>query len=744
MHRLRLPALVILAALLGLTGWWLINTTFMPYDDEGYVLLGYANFAAHGGLYDQIFTQYGPAPFLYYDLLHGISGWPIAHQLGRMVTLFHWVGSALLAGLMAWRLSGRYWTAWFTAAASFGYLWQMTSEPAHPGGLIAFVTALGLAGAVEAILRQRPALVARALGLAGAVLVLTKINVGLFWLCTSGAFLLLLTGQPKARPKTVWLALVGLGLLPFLLMRPLLAEAWVLSLAVMFSLSAVGVVGLLIAEDGALFRVRDWLAGGAAFAAMSLGIVLVTGHRGTSLAGIIDGVLLQPLRHPVNFHLGLNWSPGSYAVLLVSSTLTGLWIWRPEQRSRLADLIAGLRLIALGYYLWQLQAWLTISGVSGLITVALPLTPLFLVPLQSTPARIRHRQALGLVALVGLGQVLHTYPVAGSQMGWGSFLLIALFVVGLSEAMLHLAQRLRQPQWPAVVAAVALGACTLQIYWLLDTGWQRWRTSQALGLREAEFIHPPESLRSALRILTTNAQLHSDVLFSQPGMYSFNLWSGVPTPTLRNATHWFWLLSAREQQAIIDRLTATPRSAIITYRGNDAFLTDTLHMRLAGPLIDHVAAHYRPLFTLSGYEFLVPRDSKAQPFLIAENFTRRPGDAQGEASMIAVNVVADAKIDRIEVRHVSDIAKNYLVLNAANCRVLAEPINSQGQTMGPVQTLAWPLPLAGLYRLKLFHNGAEFPTLPGYQLIFLDAAGRSILEAGYNESASVSAPPAGG
>ena len=172
----------------------LIATTFMPYDDEGYVLLSLANFSEHGGLYDQVFTQYGPFPFLYYDLLHWLSGWPIAHTLGRAVTLLHWVGSALGAGLIAWRLSGRYWTAWFTTGITFGYLWQMTSEPAHPGSLIALITAIGLAGAVEALLRQKPTLAMAVLGLTGAVLALTKINVGLLWCATAGAFALLMTG----------------------------------------------------------------------------------------------------------------------------------------------------------------------------------------------------------------------------------------------------------------------------------------------------------------------------------------------------------------------------------------------------------------------------------------------------------------------------------------------------------------------------------------------------------------------
>jgi len=403
-----------------------------------------------------------------------------------------------------------------------------------------------------------------------------------------------------------------------------------------------------------------------------------------------------------------------------------------------------LRLVAFAVFLYHLKDWLTIFGVGRLIGFALPLAPLFLVPLKAEADDTPRYRALGFVTLMAMGQLLHAYPVAGSQMGWGTFLFIPLYVVGLCAAAEHLGRRLRWVHGATLVAAIAVTAAGVQVGWLLDRGWNSWRTSLPLGLPAAELVRPPENIRYALRILTTNAQLHSDVLYSRPGMFSFNLWSGIPTPTLRNATHWFWLLSAGEQHAIIQRLTATPRSAIITFPGLDKFLSEKLQMHIAGPLVDHVHSHYRPLFSLSGYEFLVPRDSSAQPFLIAENFTRRPGDAQGEASMIAVNVVADSKIDRIEVRHVSDIAKNYLVLNATNCRVLAEPINSQGRTMGPAQTLAWPLPLSGLYRLKLFHSGAEFPARPGYQLVFLDAAGRSVLEAGYNEPVTVSARPAGG
>src|SRR5258708_4710425 len=304
MHRLRVPGLLILAAGLAVTGWLLMSTNFMIHDDEGYVLLSVKNFSEHGRLYDEVFTQYGPVPFLYYDSLHRVLDWPVTNLLGRTITLLHWIGAALAAGLIAWRLSSRYWTALFTMVAVFGYLWQMTWEPPHPGGLIALITGAGLAGAVEAVWRGRTGITTLLLGLVGAALILTKINVGLFWGCSAGAFLLLGTGDAANRGRGAWLAATGLALLPFILMRPLLGEAWVLNLAVLSALSGVAVCVLLAAESAPVFRGRDWLAGLGGFIGLGAVIVGAILARGTSLRGLLHGVLLDPLRHPVNFHFG--------------------------------------------------------------------------------------------------------------------------------------------------------------------------------------------------------------------------------------------------------------------------------------------------------------------------------------------------------------------------------------------------------------------------------------------------------
>ena len=85
--RLRGPLYATFAAALAVVGWLLLNTSFLLHDDEGYVLLSLRSYSEHGRLYDLVFTQYGPVPFLYHDLIHRCLDLPITNTLGRALTL---------------------------------------------------------------------------------------------------------------------------------------------------------------------------------------------------------------------------------------------------------------------------------------------------------------------------------------------------------------------------------------------------------------------------------------------------------------------------------------------------------------------------------------------------------------------------------------------------------------------------------------------------------------------------------
>jgi hypothetical protein len=301
-------------------------------------------------------------------------------------------------------------------------------------------------------------------------------------------------------------------------------------------------------------------------------------------------------------------------------------------------------LLALAGFAWKTKALLTVYGAGHFVSHALPLAPLFVLPLTAPAGSDRRRLATWLVVLVAMGQVLHTYPVSGTQTAWGSFLLLAVFSTGLADAAVHLARRLNRPWLQAAVAAVALGAAGWQAKLLTVQAWSRWTASDPLGLPGAESLRPPENVRYALRILGANAGLHADLLFSRPGMFSFNLWTDLPAPTWRNATHWFWLLNDADQQAILHRLQAEPRSVVISSRPLVDFLDQKIHLTITGPLNEFIQRHYRTLFTVTGYDFLVPRDSPAAPFFVARNFQRAAGAAHTEPAMIMVNVAAQATV----------------------------------------------------------------------------------------------------
>src|SRR5687767_306210 len=72
----------------------LMFSAFMFYDDEGYVLMSLKNFAGHGGLYRDVYSQYGPFPFVFYYVLHGL-GLPFTHTAERLLTLGMWIAVAI-------------------------------------------------------------------------------------------------------------------------------------------------------------------------------------------------------------------------------------------------------------------------------------------------------------------------------------------------------------------------------------------------------------------------------------------------------------------------------------------------------------------------------------------------------------------------------------------------------------------------------------------------------------------------
>ncbi len=698
-------------------GYWLLFSNFAVYDDEGYVLITVREYFAHGRLYAEIYSQYGPAFYVLMDFFQRLLGSPVDHTSARLLTLGLWLGNAGCCGLLVWRQTAARSLTLFTLAATFLYLFYIVDEPFHPGSLIFFTLAASLLIVSELITRGRWAGAAAVAGGTGAILLLTKINVGAFYLVGVGAWVGLHAASDRVRRVIgPWIA-GGLILFAIALMKPLLREAWV---QIYLALFAVGAITLVAVQKGAGFatvRQARWF--GLVGTSLGLAILAAVWVRGTSLAGLVEGVLLGPLRHPLNYSYPVDWRPGS---LLVAGLSLALALAQPWIRRRFSDdtadrLIVALRLGLFVGLLIGFALLLKLRVVGAIFSYVAPLIWIWVIPLkgvEKSPAALAIR---GLLAAVLLLQFLHAYPVGGSQVSWGTFLFMPLVALGLGDVRQWLA--LRRPAggsllggWSAL-AALTLGVLVAKVGATALTVHGNYAARATLDLPGASGLRLPAGQRDNYRILTLNAAVHADLLFSMPGMFSFNVWSDRPAPTGKNTTLWFTLLNDAEQQAIIHALEQSPRAVIIEQESLMQ-LMQARDMDLAGPLREYLERNFAPAFKLDGFAFLVRTGRAIAPLNLAEVSVRHGPDPTG--------LVPDTRIDfclvhdgspvaTIEVRDRTSTSSAGRVLNAANAQLSLTAIDRSGRAMALPSKTPWPLQCHGLARVSVQFNraGLELP-----------------------------------
>jgi hypothetical protein len=351
------------------------------------------------------------------------------------------------------------------------------------------------------------------------------------------------------------------------------------------------------------------------------------------------------------------------------------------------------------------------------------------VPLTNAAPDARRLAGWG-VACVALPQVLHAFPVAGSQLAWATFLCVPVLVAGVFELRATLPQLLPRFGRRLVRAGgVVLPVVALyQLGLLAHTGWERYTHSRPLDLPGAGDIRLDGKTRQAFRLLHLNASIHADLLFSRQGMFSHNIWSGIPTPTAQNATHWFWLLPEARQQEIIARLAATPRTGLITSHSLDAFMVKE-KIPVTGPLQDFVQGHYRPLFDYGDFTFHVPRASRAVTF---GRYELLEPEADAGTVLFRAQVLLDGRPAGIRLELIGSPWTNGPELLTEGARAVAEPIDREGRPAGEPVALPSAQPLRGLYRLSVICPRLP-PKLPwqDYALVVRDADGAQLSDSVY-------------
>lgn len=618
-----------------------IFSTYMTYDDEGYMMISVREFNAGGALYDEVFSTYGPSYYLYYWTLFGAGGLPLTHDVNRLVTVAHWMAIAALLAWFAFRATRLPLLAVLVFLQSVYHLTPLTHEPGHPHGFCLMLIAIALAVSTLVQRPERhpangrpldrgapmtpafPAWLApfAVLGFLSAWVALAKINLGAFmFMALAGSLVLHL----KPRPVHIALGLLTWALIlagPAALMwRNLLEVPWIqyYCVVVTLSLAALAVAGL---RGTAEARALDWRALIAAATGAFAGTVLVLAFvlaRGTSLHGLFQGVILRPLAFPGLFIAVDRLSPYGMAIAGASFALaaiyavTGRFLAVPERyavaalaaaRLALACAILTSSLLSLG------NPYRLDDGLNYYIAFAwLVLAP---VPNSQTGGASFARTLLAAMTVL---LALQTYPIFGTQRVWSTVLLVPVASVCLRDAWAGL--RTFGPRRRAggskeralACLAASLLLAVAYLFWAGIPGMSaRYKAARPLRLPGAKRLRLDSETVAALRWMTERLREEAGVFVTLPGYNSLYFWTGIEPPAGYNVTAWPSLLTAEEQQQTVDALRQAENACALVHRDEAERLVREAERktglpRAAFPLVHELEANYVTIETYGPYE----------------------------------------------------------------------------------------------------------------------------------------------
>jgi hypothetical protein len=589
-------------------------SSYASYDDEGYMLTALKSFVNHGHLYDDVFTQYGP---FYYELwggLFSVFGIDVSHDAGRIVTLVVWVGSSLVLGLVTWRMTRSLLLGLGAQALGFIALEVLANEPMHPGGLITALLVAILACAC--FVRERPSPLAMGLlGAAIAALILTKINVGGFALVSLA--LVCVVSYPALSARRWLRPLVELIFvaLPIVLTASKFSEEWARHYGVHVAVAALAVVLVLRTRSERRRPTEElwWLLGGLLVVAAVICLAII--GSGTSVSALVEGVITQPLRQGEDFTIALVLAGRTWAVDAVALGLAlGYWYamrMRPEPGRGWTAAVSALSVVVgLEMALSVIGKGLPgdISTTAGFPFAMLAFAWLALVPAPgSDPSSSFVRLYLPALAVL---QALHAFPVAGSQIGWSTFLLVPVGALCVANGVRGLTATLgeglegRGAALAGAVAALAVGAFLVQatLKEPLDQARANYDSQVSLDLPGANMVRlPPEEVET-YRDVTAAIDRSCPAFLTEPGMGSFYLWTEQEPPTGYVATAWTTLFDEAHQQRVIEQTRGIDGLCLL--RNLPLAANWSAGTIPSGPLLRYLERGFEPIAKIGDYELL--------------------------------------------------------------------------------------------------------------------------------------------
>lgn len=578
-----------LVVLCSLGAYWAIFSNFQPYDDEGFFDYTLKLFISGHPLYNVVWTSYGPFYYELFGAFFSVVGHGPTTDSGRIVQLVIWIVTSLGLGVTAHRITGRLSVGAASLAVAFSLLGSLQNEPMHAEALICLLLTLILMILVFGLPRWPRAALA-GMGALVAILVLTKINVG-GYAAISIAFAVVMTAPRLVRSSALrWLAALIFVASGPVIMAANLNQASTRDYALLVLLSTLSIAfvayPVVSGADRSGGRAQpseagwDWVLWCiAGFVAAAVVVLVILFALGTTPGAFWHLVVVVPTHQAsllsVPATIGgnaISWSLAATALAwaLRRSGLIGSAAIGPRTRlvSGLVRLFAGVAIL-----LSLCNAFPFQIGPDAPFALAMPLAFVAALPRSGDSPDPVNRLLRLLIPSLGVLQALLAYPVAGSQLTLGSILLVPCGALCLADGaselgVWNLAKASLAPLTGGAVTglfvALAVGTGFLLVVQPLQGAHDNYRSGPPLPIAGASRLHLSLPEVVMYDRITDVLRSRCSSVMSLPALYSFNLWSGLPTPSPIGGAQPYWKeLSGRQQSETLAAAKASPRLCVV-------------------------------------------------------------------------------------------------------------------------------------------------------------------------------------
>jgi hypothetical protein len=575
-------ALIILAlaAVLSVTAFYAVCVGFSFYDDMGCLMLTQKMLAAGHPLYDQTFTQYGPAYYAWEQFLHTVTRLPLSHDSTLLFTTVSWVMISLLCAGYVGRITRNLFLTALSCIVVFYMLGVLEHEPGHPQELCGLLLGGMLFASSFLTCRRHTGIILGVIGFLAGLLGMTKPNLGVFAALAGWVSLSNLVAARTNRNILFRAGVLVALVLPVALMRHNLGKAGA------YCLLESGAILLLVFQlaGSRPEQSLSWKSFAAPVAGFAAALVACAGYAlvtGTSGAGLIRGLVLQHagfdrvfFRWPA-FRMGdVLYSLGlASAVWAATGSGHGDWRKAPWVPAAVKCSVAPLMVLA--------ACWVG-PDIGPIFVCYLPLVVATAYPLPRQPRSVFELAPRQFAVSLAVLSALWGYPVWGSQASLSFFLLIPVAMVWCADGvrygslqfgkMKQFSSARRRVAGMALSYLAALGIIGLGLVWAGSAA-RAYHQMEPSGLRGSRWLRLPREQAEFYHRLIQATRVHGRSFFTMPGLDSLYFWAEEEPPTCINVPNWMELLTPAQQSKLVADLQNADDLCVICWNIDVKFWT---------------------------------------------------------------------------------------------------------------------------------------------------------------------------